>query len=224
MADIFISYARVDRECARRLARALESRSWTVWWDPDLHAGERFEDVIEREIDRARATIVIWSISSVKSRFVRDEAAHALDQDKLVPVRIDHARLPMRFNLIQTPNLSQWLAHQAVSDHGPNAEAQVTGGASEYGGELETLIRDLNHRFARSITEVVDNQPPVPPSPPRRAMEFRWDQRRHSKSYETYGIIEDNDLVIVKEHPQTSIAAGGALTIAKKGLVVPKTS
>jgi TIR domain len=33
MADIFISYASVDRPFARRLADALEALGWEVWWD-----------------------------------------------------------------------------------------------------------------------------------------------------------------------------------------------
>jgi hypothetical protein len=40
MADIFISYARKDRTTAQRLAGALETRGWSVWWDPRLKADE----------------------------------------------------------------------------------------------------------------------------------------------------------------------------------------
>ncbi len=39
MSDIFISYAREDREIAGRLAGALEAAGWSVWWDSKLRAG-----------------------------------------------------------------------------------------------------------------------------------------------------------------------------------------
>ena len=33
MIDIFLSYATVDLERARKVAQALEARGWRVWWD-----------------------------------------------------------------------------------------------------------------------------------------------------------------------------------------------
>ena len=46
MADIFISYASVDRPFARRLADALEACGWSVWWDHrNLRGGEHFDRI-----------------------------------------------------------------------------------------------------------------------------------------------------------------------------------
>ena len=87
--DIFISYAREDQSYAQRLAQALEEESWSVWWDLKLRPGERFDEVIEQAIDNSGCVIVIWSNHSVKSRYVRDEAAYALDLNKLVPISIE---------------------------------------------------------------------------------------------------------------------------------------
>jgi TIR domain len=38
MADIFLSYAREDRDRARIIARLLESGGWTVFWDANIKA------------------------------------------------------------------------------------------------------------------------------------------------------------------------------------------
>jgi hypothetical protein len=35
-ADIFLSYARGDRQKAESLARALHDAGWSVWWDRSI--------------------------------------------------------------------------------------------------------------------------------------------------------------------------------------------
>src|SRR4030095_7795605 len=108
MSDIFISYKREEQATARKLADALESEGWSVWWDPKLRAGEHFDDVIERALNEAKCVIVMWSNRSVQSRYVRDEATYALDHDKLVPVAIESVKLPFRFRGIHTLRLLGW--------------------------------------------------------------------------------------------------------------------
>ena len=51
------------------------------------HSKRRVE-VIEALLNESRCVIVLWSEMSLKSKYVRAEAAEALDQDKLVPVAI----------------------------------------------------------------------------------------------------------------------------------------
>jgi TIR domain len=107
-SDIFISYKREEQAIARKLANALESEGWSVWWDPKLRAGEHFDDVIEKALNEAKCVIVMWSKLSVQSRYVRSEATYALEQDKLVPVRIENANLPFRFRGIHTLSFLGW--------------------------------------------------------------------------------------------------------------------
>jgi TIR domain len=108
MSDIFISYKREDQATARKLADALEGEGWTVWWDPKLRAGERFNDVIEKALNEAKCVIVLWSKRSVESLYVKDEATHALKRKKLVPVTIQQVELPFRFEELHTPSLFDW--------------------------------------------------------------------------------------------------------------------
>ena len=63
MAEIFISYARADRDYAKRLASYLEDARLSVWWDTSIKPGEE----IERRIGEAGHMIVLWSETSVKS-------------------------------------------------------------------------------------------------------------------------------------------------------------
>jgi hypothetical protein len=229
MADIFISYAREDRECARVLAETLEHRGWSVWWDHELYAGQNFDLVIEQEIAGARAAIVMWSASSVDSEYVRAEATRARELNKLLPIRIDSALVPLRFANIHTIDLSPWLA---PSKRG----GRIRGGSGAADDAAASLLRDLKHYVdvavrpgvdPRGAPECVADRPPAPrqePSapPPAPAIEFRWDERRHRKSYETFGIVEDDDWVVVKTAPVLRDDAGGTPTVVKKGLVVAK--
>ena len=49
MADIFISYARTDRDKVLELASALSGNGYDVWWDREIAGGIEFSAAIERE-------------------------------------------------------------------------------------------------------------------------------------------------------------------------------
>jgi len=79
MADVFVSYARSDKARVAPLVAALEAQGWSVWWDPEIEAGQQFDDQIEAELDAAKAVLVVWTPTSVASRWVRGEAREAAD-------------------------------------------------------------------------------------------------------------------------------------------------
>lgn len=119
MADVFVSYARADKARVAPLVAALEQRGWSVWWDPDITPGQEFDSQIESELQAACAVVVVWTQTSVGSRWVRGEAREAADRGILVPVRFDAARLPMDVRAIHTIDLDQWAdnpAHAAFQD------------------------------------------------------------------------------------------------------------
>ena len=64
MADVFVSYARTDKARVAPLVAAIEARGWSVWWDPEIAAGQEFDDQIEAEINAARAVLVVWMPNS----------------------------------------------------------------------------------------------------------------------------------------------------------------
>jgi hypothetical protein len=63
MSDIFISYASEDRSRAAAVAKALEAKGWSVWWDRNIPTGKRFHEVIEEEIGKARCMVVLLQLS-----------------------------------------------------------------------------------------------------------------------------------------------------------------
>jgi len=94
MADIFLSYKRTDRERVAPVVGLLESHGWSVWWDTRIDAGEKWDEVIERELDAASCA---WSANSVDSRWVRSEASEGLDRGILVPVHTLHGSPQVAF-------------------------------------------------------------------------------------------------------------------------------
>ena len=108
MADVFVSYARNDKARVAPVVAAIEAKGWSVWWDPDITPGQEFDDQIEAEITAALAVLVVWTPTSVTSRWVRGEAREAAERGVLVPVRFDQARLPMDVRAIHTTDLDGW--------------------------------------------------------------------------------------------------------------------
>ncbi len=108
MADVFVSYARSDKARVAPLVAAIEAKGWSVWWDPEITPGQQFDDQIEAEIDAAKAVLVIWTPTSVASRWVRGEAREAAERGILVPVRFEQARLPMDVRAIHTTDIDGW--------------------------------------------------------------------------------------------------------------------
>ena len=114
MADIFLSYARPDREKIGSLAAALEQAGWSVWWDRHIDGGAAFARAIEAELNASRVVIVAWSQTALQSDWVKDEAATARDQGKLVPVSIDGAPAPLGFKQYHVIDLSAWNGESAA--------------------------------------------------------------------------------------------------------------
>ena len=108
MADVFVSYARADKARVAPLVAAIEAQGWSVWWDPEITAGQQFDDQIEAEMNAASACWSFWTPTSVASRWVRGEAREAADRGILVPVRFDDARLPMDVRALHTTDLDGW--------------------------------------------------------------------------------------------------------------------
>jgi len=108
MSDIFISYAKTDRETARMLSGALEATGCSVFWDREVPPGRTWRDYIGQELEQARCMIVLWSKASVASHWVLEEAEVGRERNILVPVRVDDAMPPLGFQSLQAADLSGW--------------------------------------------------------------------------------------------------------------------
>lgn len=108
MSDIFISYARADKDKAELLTNAFFRKGWSVWWDREIPPGQSFDETIESALNSARCVVVLWSKHSVSSRWVKTEAAEGAERGILVPAMIDNAPIPLEFKRIEAADLSDW--------------------------------------------------------------------------------------------------------------------
>ncbi len=105
---IFISYARADRPRVRPIADALTAAGCEVWWDVLIEGGAAFARTIGEQLQAADAVVVVWSTTSVVSDWVRDEADHARQRGRLVPVLLDGTPPPLGFGQYHAIDLSKW--------------------------------------------------------------------------------------------------------------------
>lgn len=107
-ASIFISYGSADAPIAAEMASKLDAAGFSPWWDSNLIGGDHFRKAIFQALDEADAVVVIWSSISVDSKWVEAEATRAMEQGKLIPVRLsqlDTKSIPAPFGTLQTLRL-----------------------------------------------------------------------------------------------------------------------
>ena len=113
MTDLYIAYAREDRDRLRLFADMLAYEGWNVWMDPsDPGAGDSV--VTDAKLNGAGAIVAVWSERARRSEVVRSEAATGLYKNKLIQVRIDPGAPPRPFDQVELIDLSQW--HGAYDD------------------------------------------------------------------------------------------------------------
>lgn len=106
MADVFISYSRLDHERVKPIADRLTSLGYSIWWDKHLRAGQVFVDEIERQLDSAKAVLTAWSANARNSTWVYAESSRGLDAHKFIQLRIDNVQLPLPFDALHAADMT----------------------------------------------------------------------------------------------------------------------
>jgi len=109
MYDIFLSYSSQDRERLMPLVDALEQQGWSVFWDHRaIPVGRDWHEMIGEAIQECRCVLVAWSVHSIKSPWVKEEALAGKERKILFPILLDKVALPFGFKVLQSANFSQW--------------------------------------------------------------------------------------------------------------------
>jgi hypothetical protein len=114
-AQIFLSYAREDKEEVESLYQELSDAGFTPWMDTkDILPGERWKSSIQKAIQRSDFFLACLSANSVNKRgWIQREIRGALDmwQEKLeddiylIPVRLEDCEAPERLRDFQWVDL-----------------------------------------------------------------------------------------------------------------------
>lgn len=151
MADVFISYKREERHAAESLARAFGESGYLVWWDRELVGGDRFDDVINEELENARCVLVLWSELATRSTYVPAEAKRGLNRRALICANLDGVELPVPFNGEQQISLKGW-------DGSPQASAfqDLLRGVARMLGRPYTSLSPRNQALLVGIGNYAD--------------------------------------------------------------------
>lgn len=138
VASVFLSYSREDLASARRIALALENAGHSIWWDREIRGGTQYAKEIDQALAAADVVVVLWSVHSIVSAWVRDEAEAGRDSGRLLPVTLDGSRPPLGFRQYQTIDLTRWCKTKAGREFeellaGLNASSASPSGISSSG-------------------------------------------------------------------------------------------
>ncbi|MBI1339496.1 TIR domain-containing protein, partial [bacterium] len=119
MADIFLSYKKIDRERVEGLARDLTDEGFTVWWDYAIESGDDWFQRIIEEVRLARCLVGCWTRNSVDARgmfvpsagdgnnYVRVEHETA-GRARIAGAMMDEGSVPAVYRDMQYSNLVGW--------------------------------------------------------------------------------------------------------------------
>jgi hypothetical protein len=101
MAEIFISYSRLDREFVDQLIEELERRGFDIWVDrKDISGGADWRAAISQAIRSCRAFLVVLSHNSADSKKVVQELSLADQHERqIIPLMHDTCDIPADMDL-----------------------------------------------------------------------------------------------------------------------------
>ncbi len=169
MADkqVFVSYSSPDSEVAGEVAKDLREQGLTVWLDDaSFTPGERIQDTIRAELDRADAFVVVISPDSENSRWSRYELSEIVKRTwadpskQVIPIVIGDAELPgylrdRRSVRVESPGYHLESIVRALLEEGFELEPEqaATGRSDEGELRLDRRLADLE----REATEMPDS-------------------------------------------------------------------
>lgn len=103
MPRVFVSYSRKDVDFVAQLTHDLELRQAKVWWDRRLAPGEKFVDMILRQVAEADYILAVHSEHSGRSKWIALEMGAVLARESDQPG-------VLQLLSIDVSDLPQWIA------------------------------------------------------------------------------------------------------------------
>lgn len=109
--DVFISYSSLNSKAAQAICHELENHSIRCWMAPrDIPAGAKYASVIMQAIRSAKAVVLVFSESSVRSPWVESEINIAFSSEKpIFSYKIDNTDPRDYGEFYMRLNTSHWI-------------------------------------------------------------------------------------------------------------------
>ena len=93
----FLSYSRIDKEVALKLAQDLKAAHVNIWIDQlDIEPGSIWDEAIETALQNCKGMLFVASHASVSSDNALNEVHYALRENKsIIPIKIDDCKIPL---------------------------------------------------------------------------------------------------------------------------------
>lgn len=158
MTDVYIAYAREDRDRVRLITEMLRFEGWDLWMDP-FDLSDEISPAAELKLGTARVILAFWSDRSRTSEIVRSEAATGLYKNKLMQARIDGGAPPRPFDQVESLDFSHWRG-----DIDDPVWRRLTSGLKQHAGE-PAGTRALQQAGRKpALQQSTPMQPPGAPS------------------------------------------------------------
>ncbi len=117
MVDVFISYARMQRDRVEPLKARFEAMGLDVFFDLEgIDGGAVFPDVITRALDTSKAVLTCWSPLYFTRPWCLIEAREGMSRDILLPVTIEafeRTAAPADLRQVNYYDLTDWKGEEA---------------------------------------------------------------------------------------------------------------
>ena len=112
----FISYSRVNKQFALKLAKELKAAGFPIWLDLlDIPTGARWDDEIETALRECGIFMTILTPASIISENAKDEIGYAIDHGKrILPVLLENCEVPLRLRRFQYVDFTSMNYDQGV--------------------------------------------------------------------------------------------------------------
>ena len=112
----FISYSRVNKQFALKLAKELRAAGFPIWLDLlDIPTGARWDDEIETALRECGIFMTILTPASIVSENAKDEIGYAIDHGKrILPVLLENCEVPLRLRRFQYVDFTSMNYDQGV--------------------------------------------------------------------------------------------------------------
>jgi len=203
MTDIFISYAKENRDQIRVLANAFQDIGWSVFWDRTIPTGLTWRGYVGKALHEARCVVVAWTEASVASEWVLEEADYGKKKGNLIPVFLEGVDPPLGFGAFQALDLSGWdgktdsqLFEQLVHDMERLLKSSPTPTVEKNSRKLEDerageAKRKAKEGEAKDVVEIKGKAMAAARQPPNSKKEARHQAKLSQEREKSRGAVDN---------------------------------